>query len=102
MVDGGEEGGVGADQGRVLEREQRAIGLAALLDPLVGQVHRRDPVFGGRADRFLGLAVEVAVKPDQRLDQLVRGGTGLCWISRCTRHHSTSSSAALAGLDGSP
>ena len=37
MVDGGEEGGVGPDQGGVLEREQVAVGLAAGGDPLVEQ-----------------------------------------------------------------
>jgi AcrR family transcriptional regulator len=77
VVDGGEEGGVGPDQGGVLQREQVAVGLAPVGDPLVGQVHRLGPVHRGGPDRLLGLAVEVAVEPDERFDQLVRCDVGL-------------------------
>ena len=76
-MDGGQESGVGPDQGGVLQREQVAIALAALLDPLVGQLHRPRPVHRGGPDRLLGFLVEVAVQPDQRLDQFVQGGAGL-------------------------
>ena len=61
-MDSGEEGGVGTNQGRVFMREQRAVGLAALLDPPVGQVHRLGTVLRGSPDGLLGLAVEVAVE----------------------------------------
>jgi len=38
---------VGADERRALERKKLAVGIAALGDPLVGQVHRPGPVDGG-------------------------------------------------------
>ena len=36
VVDGGEQGGVGADQRGADQQKQRAVGLAALADPLIG------------------------------------------------------------------
>ena len=71
VVDGGEQRGVGADQRGALQREQRAVGPAALPDPLVGQIHRPHPVYGGGPDHRRGLAEQVAVQAGDRLDQLV-------------------------------
>src|SRR5262249_38731437 len=70
-VDGGEQGGVRADQGGVLLRKRGAVRLAALRDPLVGQVHGPGPVRRRGPDHVLRLAVEIAVQPRQRPDQLV-------------------------------
>jgi LuxR family maltose regulon positive regulatory protein len=55
-LDGGEQRGVGADQLGARLREQRAVGPAARLDPLIGQIHRLHPVHGRRPDGCLGLA----------------------------------------------
>ena len=72
-MDGGQQGGIAADQGRVLQREQRAVRLAALPDPLVGNVHRLDPVHRNRAESGLGLAVQVAVQAGEGPDQFLGG-----------------------------
>ena len=72
-MDGGQQGGIAADQGRVLQREQRAVRLAALPDPLVGKVHRPGPVHRGRAECGLGLTVQVAVQAGERRDQFLGG-----------------------------
>ena len=56
-MDGGEQGGVGTDQGRALQGKQPAVRLAALPDPLIGQVHGLGPVPGSRPECGLGLAV---------------------------------------------
>src|SRR5579859_1984169 len=63
VVDRGEQGGVGADQRRVLQRQQRAVRLAALPDPLVGQVHGPGPVHGGGPDLGRRGTVKIAVQP---------------------------------------
>jgi len=67
MMDGGEQGGVAADQRRVFQRQQPAVRLAVLPDPLVGQFHGPGPVDGSRPDRFLGLFAEKARFPAIRL-----------------------------------
>ena len=71
---------LGADQRSVLQREQRAVGQAALPDPLIRQIHRLYPVHGGRPDRGFGLAEEAAVQAGHRLDQFVAvwAGSGAC------------------------
>lgn len=56
VVDRGEQRGVGADQRGALQWEQRAVGSAALSDPLVGQIHRLHSVRGGWPDHRRGLA----------------------------------------------
>jgi hypothetical protein len=76
MMDGGEQGGVGADQGRVLKGKQPAVRLAALPDPLIGQVHGPGAVHRGRPDRRIGLAVRVAVQAGQGANQFF-GGLGV-------------------------
>jgi hypothetical protein len=62
VVDGDEQRGVGADRRGALQRE-RAVGSAALSDPLVGQIHRLHSVHGGwpvlldRGERRTGIGV---------------------------------------------
>jgi hypothetical protein len=75
-MDGREQGGIGADEGRVLQGQQPAVRLAAFADPLIGQVHRPGTMRRRRPDRVLRLAVRVAVQAGQGANQL-RGGRGV-------------------------